>query len=281
MQSYRNILNLAPFPFSLFDEGGLRKTRKSIFYYLFSTETDVHFTSACYVVDGGFLLHRVLWQAKESFSFILKKYVDYAKKHFNEGASIVFYGYPENAEKSTKSVERIRWKKKQIADDVMFDELMSATMSLVKFLLNDKNKQSLIKMLCVEFQKEGFVVKQTEEYAEYLIIKSALEIEKRSQCLVVVGEVIDLLVIMRASTNSENIFFLKPERASLPPTTAAAREYSLCAYLQVQLWSGFTKSPLDWGWKETKHGLFPVTTHKEPAPPALLAMISLQVRKRV
>ncbi|GBM93930.1 hypothetical protein AVEN_111803-1 [Araneus ventricosus] len=58
--------------------------------------------------------------------------------------------------------------------------------------------------------------------------------------------------------------------ASFPPTTAAAREHSLRAYLQVQLWGGFAESPLDWGWKETKHGLFPVTTHKEPAPTGLL-----------
>ncbi|GBL58459.1 hypothetical protein AVEN_188014-1, partial [Araneus ventricosus] len=153
----------------------------------------MHFISACYVVDGGFLLHRVLWQAKESFSFTLKKYVDYSKKHFNEGATIVFYGYPEDAAKSAKSIERISRKKKQITDYVMFDKSMSATMSQDNFLLNDKNKQRLIKMLCVKFQKEGFVVKQAEEYADYLIIKSALEIEKRSQCLVVVGENIDLL----------------------------------------------------------------------------------------
>ncbi|GBO13605.1 hypothetical protein AVEN_133975-1 [Araneus ventricosus] len=67
-------------------------------------------------------------------------------------------------------------------------------------------------MLCVKFQNEGFVEKQAEEYADYLIIKSALGIEKRSQCFVVVGEDIDLLVIIAASTNSENIFFLKPGR---------------------------------------------------------------------
>ncbi|GBM59406.1 hypothetical protein AVEN_187808-1 [Araneus ventricosus] len=48
---------LVPFPLSLFDEGGLRKTRKSVFYDLFSTTTVVHFASACYVVDGGFVLH--------------------------------------------------------------------------------------------------------------------------------------------------------------------------------------------------------------------------------
>ncbi|GBM86586.1 hypothetical protein AVEN_165888-1 [Araneus ventricosus] len=241
-------------------------------------------------------------------------------------------------------------------------------------------------MLCVKCQNEGFVVKQAEEYADYLIIKSALEIEKRSQCVVVVGEDIDLLVIIAASTNSENISFLKPGRGKaevcsnpehcstnkgqyfvsscvqwlryhicsfqegeeeiyqcselqqvanffrdenacpddideagqkvlialygrmkseetrdslifklcqkslvknnfilvfLPPTTAAAREHSLRAYLEVQHRSGFTKRPLDRCWKETKHRLFSVTTHKEPAAPAFLSMISLQVRKRV
>ncbi|GBN76219.1 hypothetical protein AVEN_7583-1 [Araneus ventricosus] len=131
MQSCRNILNLllAPFPLSLFDEEGVRKAHKSVFYDLFSIATGVHFTSACYVVDGGFLLHRVLWQAKESFSFILKKYVDYAKKHFNEGATTAFYGYPEDAAKSTKEVERIIRTKKHIAGYVMFDESMSVIMS--------------------------------------------------------------------------------------------------------------------------------------------------------
>ncbi|GBN87296.1 hypothetical protein AVEN_255324-1 [Araneus ventricosus] len=89
---------------------------------------------------------------------------------------------------------------------------MSATMYEEKFLSNDKNKQRLINMLCVKFQKEGFVMKQAQEDADYLIIKSALEVEKRSQCLVVVVEDIDLLVIMTSSTNSENIFFLKPGR---------------------------------------------------------------------
>ncbi|GBM96536.1 hypothetical protein AVEN_16019-1, partial [Araneus ventricosus] len=62
------------------------------------------------------------------------------------------------------------------------------------------------------FPEEGFVVKQAQEVADYLIIKSSLEIEKRSQCVVVVGEDRDLLVIIKLFTNSENIFFLKPGR---------------------------------------------------------------------
>ncbi|GBL74481.1 hypothetical protein AVEN_235422-1 [Araneus ventricosus] len=178
---------LAPFPLSLFDEGGLRKTLKSVFYDLFSIATDLFLTSACYVVDGGFLLHRVLWQTKESFSFILKKYVDHTKKHFNEGGTVVFDGYSKDAAKSTKSVESIRRTKKYIAGYVMFGKSISTTMFEEKILSYDKNKQRLINMLCFKFQKEGFVVKQAEEDADYLI-KSALEIEKWSQCFVVVGE---------------------------------------------------------------------------------------------
>ncbi|GBO45735.1 hypothetical protein AVEN_55478-1 [Araneus ventricosus] len=127
--------------------------------------------STCYVVGGRFLLHRVLWQAKESFSFTLKKYVDYTKKHFNEGATIDFDGYPKDAARSTKSVESIRRTKKYIVGYVMFDKSISATTSQEKFFSNDKNKQRLMNMLCFKFQEEGFVVKQAEEDVGYLIIK--------------------------------------------------------------------------------------------------------------
>ncbi|GBO15085.1 hypothetical protein AVEN_237406-1 [Araneus ventricosus] len=185
-------------------------------------------------------------------------------------------------------------------------------------------------MLSVKFQNEDFVVNQAGEYADYLIIKSALEIEKRSQCVVVVGEDIDFLAgeeeIYQCSELKQVVNIFHDENACpddideagekvlialygrkkseetrdspifkhfqkslvknnfilvfLPPTIAA-REHSLRAYLQVQHCSGFAKRPLDWCWKETKHGLFSVTTHKEPASPALLCMISLQLRKRV
>ncbi|GBO42977.1 hypothetical protein AVEN_9049-1 [Araneus ventricosus] len=90
-------------------------------------------------------------------------------------------------------------------------------------------------MLCVKFQNEGFVVKQAEEYADYLIIKSALEIEKRSQCVVFVGEDIDLLVIIAASTNSEKIFFLKPGRGQIPTEVLSAlnKKYGDSTFLQT------------------------------------------------
>ncbi|GBM24356.1 hypothetical protein AVEN_202339-1 [Araneus ventricosus] len=101
-----------------------------------------------------------------------------------------------------------------------------------KFLSNDKDKQRLINMLYVKFQKEGFVMKQAEEDADYLIIKSTLEIEKVSQCVVVVGEDIVLLVIMTASTNFENIFFLQPGRGKAEDTLYCAETLNIVPHIR-------------------------------------------------
>lgn len=72
----------------------------------------------------------------------------------------IFYGYPKaTAAKTTKTAERISWIKKHITDYVIFDESLSSTKSQENFLSNGKMTQRLISMLCVQFQKEGFVVK--------------------------------------------------------------------------------------------------------------------------
>ncbi|CAG9818598.1 unnamed protein product [Phaedon cochleariae] len=63
--------------------------------------------------------------------------------------------------------------------------------------------------------------------------------------------------------------------ASLPPTSAAARQHSLRPYYQVQLWRGCPKVVEEWGWKKTQTGLTPITTLKDPASKALLAFFIL------
>lgn len=81
---------LSPYPLSLFFEGGMRKTKKSVLYdYIEPIEdTNVELNCKTYVVDGGFLLHRVIWQINQTFEKfanymclllknILKKYQSY------------------------------------------------------------------------------------------------------------------------------------------------------------------------------------------------------------
>jgi len=63
---------LFPYPLSLFSEGGMRKTKKSALYdYIKRMEnTNVELNYKTYVVDGGFLLHRVIWQINQTFEKI-------------------------------------------------------------------------------------------------------------------------------------------------------------------------------------------------------------------
>lgn len=96
----RNYLayELAPFPVSLFDERGMWKTKKSVLYDSFKSltpeqEREIDFTDGIYVIDGGFLLHRVVWHQNETFEAICTSYVNYVINHFGSNCFIVFDGY--------------------------------------------------------------------------------------------------------------------------------------------------------------------------------------------
>ena len=98
---------LAPYPLSLFDEAGMRKTQKSTFFVLFSTlsVTFEDLGKYTFVIDGGMLLHRVKWNMEETFDYICKSYVRYLKNHYGNNVIVIFDGY-KNA--GTKSMERER-----------------------------------------------------------------------------------------------------------------------------------------------------------------------------
>ena len=66
--------------------------------------------------------------------------------------------------------------------------------------------------------------------------------------------------------------------SSLPPTSAAAKEHSLCVYHRVQHWLGCDLLPSDWGWNLVHGELHPVLTHKSPTPDYLLNLISCKCK---
>ncbi|GBM80948.1 hypothetical protein AVEN_275446-1 [Araneus ventricosus] len=89
----------------------MRKSSKSVFCDLITPITDkTNFQCAACVIDGGFLLPRVIWKTGETFSAILVKYVVSIKSYYNQRANtVVCDGYPEDLpEKSTKAAERLR-----------------------------------------------------------------------------------------------------------------------------------------------------------------------------
>lgn len=74
---------LAPFPLSLFNEGGMRKSQKSAFCSLF-IEIPILSSqiSILHVVDGGYLLQHFVWGSVNKVSQIIQGYVSYVERHF-------------------------------------------------------------------------------------------------------------------------------------------------------------------------------------------------------
>lgn len=83
-----------------------------------SANGPTHSDGIVHVVDGGFLLHKVIWQKNETVEEIMNKYLRYVEKHYAASSYFVFDGYPEikksvtvttvPAATSTKKGERSR-----------------------------------------------------------------------------------------------------------------------------------------------------------------------------
>lgn len=114
---------------------------------------------------------------------------------------IVFDGYPEDAAtKSTKYAERLRRQQQKTSVDVNFTENMKNTISQENFLSNDNNKNRLIQLLSEKLCAAGFICKQAHEDADRMIIITAIEKLNNYESVMIVGEDVDLLVLMVSLT---------------------------------------------------------------------------------
>lgn len=204
---------LSPYPLSLFDEIGMRKSKKSAMFNLFSPiEENVTEGDVLYVIDGGHLLHKVVWRKGDTYRDICNKYIHYIRKNFGDSVKVVFDGYPEAAaDRSTKTSERLR-RLKPASVDVIIDESMPSTTTPDKFLSNGKNKAQLITLLKSKLLNVGYHVKQHKEDADTLIVYTALEDSANYEKVIIVGEDVDLLVILTgvAEDRHKNVYFMKP-----------------------------------------------------------------------
>lgn len=85
----------------------MRKTKKSILYDVFPTTTNTYNVldkNVVVVIDGGFLLHRVVWPSTSTYGNIIENYVNYVKRHYGSNCVVVFDGYA-NTELNIKNSE--------------------------------------------------------------------------------------------------------------------------------------------------------------------------------
>ena len=135
---------LSPYPTSLFDNCGMRKTQKSALYQcLQPVDVEINSENVTYVIDGGFLLHRVIWQQNDTFLCVINRYVAYIQKHFGANVVVVFDGYDDNS-KNIKAMEQSRRTATVSGSlEVIFDESMEVSVSQDKFLSNKCNKKKI------------------------------------------------------------------------------------------------------------------------------------------
>ena len=196
---------LAPQPPSLFHGGVMRKPTKSALGTLLKSYAPVHanIPNNCqFVIDGGHLLHSVIWPQSSTYKGICQCYITYILKHYGAGTTIVFDGYRTL---STKAAEQLRRAKKSTSRDILFDLNMQTTTSQTAFLANNHNKEHLIDMLIDLLNQADIQVKQAQADADALIVSTALSLAVSGKTVVVVGTDTDLLVMMvsQAITNMD------------------------------------------------------------------------------
>lgn len=165
----------------------------------------------CFVIDGGYLLHRVVWPKPASFSQICDSCIDYIKRHYGPESTIVFDGYNES-EYGTKNAEHVRRtnKGKKSVDIVVSDSIFpSSTQS--EFLKNTSNKTNFISFLAAKLTAAKFKVQISPGDADTHIVNTAFTFSNENKKGVIVGEDTDLLVIMIAVARSnDECFMLMP-----------------------------------------------------------------------
>ncbi|KAF4531641.1 hypothetical protein B566_EDAN006572 [Ephemera danica] len=170
---------LAAVSTALFDENGtMRRGQKSKLQELLTTyanEEEQSNNADIFVIDGGFLLHKLCWPRPATWNDIFNAYVDYVIKYYGTNSIIVFDGYEKL---STKN---------QLQQSRMFQ----------------KNKSRLIEYLKSQFETSHINVCIAESDADELIAKSALVESMNQKNVCVVCNDTDILVILLSRATAD------------------------------------------------------------------------------
>ena len=210
---------LAPRPPSLFDDISMRRPSKAALASLLLSllppgSADLP-EDPVYVIDGGHLLHSVVWPCPATYAEICQVYVSHVLAHYGLAATVVFDGYADLS--STKSEEQKRRAAKRKSADINVTGHIRATVCQADFLGNSHNKKGLINILCEVFQDSGVAVKEAVSDADTLIVSTALHHATEGHPVVVIGNDTDLLVMLVARAPSNcNIFQVNPGHSKAP-----------------------------------------------------------------
>jgi len=127
---------LTPLPCALFNDGCMRKTNKSLLAHHLRGLADTIKTPAqteSWVIDGGYLLHKVKWKPGSTFGHVIEQYALYVQQHFANDVTVVFDGYESRP--SIKDHEHLRRARKS-SPVFNFDDTTNIYSDQESFLAN-------------------------------------------------------------------------------------------------------------------------------------------------
>ena len=170
--------------------------------------------NVAYVLDGGYLLQKIQgWTKGKTFCNIIQLYIDYVKRYYGAGTVVVFDGgYDKPSTKDSTHLRRTKFKK---GKEVKFSKNMSLNMKKEDFLLNRRNKQHFLELLCEEFNSQGLLATQSSCDADYDIVKTAIR-SSEVQPTVLIGDDTDLLcLLLYHSTENNEIYFTAEQKSNM------------------------------------------------------------------
>lgn len=191
-------------------------------------------------MDGGFLLHRVIWQKEACVATICDGYITYINRHYpGMSLTVVFDGYTNSAN-CTKSQEQRRRYKLRRSADINLSWNTSVPVKQEDFLSNPTNKSQLISLLRLKLQENGIRTLQATNDADVLIVKTAVEQSSYSS-VAVVGEDVDLAVLLIAFTPpTQDIMLLKPGRGKTKTMVLSTQEMQRQGFEHILFLHSFT-----------------------------------------
>ncbi|KAE8746843.1 hypothetical protein FOCC_FOCC006402 [Frankliniella occidentalis] len=204
------------FPPSLFEKSIMREPSKASFMaiingYIAGEKCPLPPTPS-YTVDGGFLLHRVPWPDFATFNTVCDVYLSYVKNAYGPLCHVVFDGYERNG---IKDHTHMRRQGKSLSADIEVSAGVPVGCSREAFLGNTSNKVQLIKLLSSRLRQAGVEVTQDTGDADRSIVLAAIEKAERGMQSVLVGEDMDLFVLLTVLLPPQNnVLILKPGRSN-------------------------------------------------------------------
>ena len=156
-----------------------------------------------HVIDGGYLLRRVVWDYDVTFREFIQRYRRYVRIRFgNQHSTIVFDGKPNGL--STKDHEHTRRNLKtsiSVDTSVHLDNTIGSV-SQKSFLANSNNKQAFTELLANALREDGHNVILCQGDADVSIVSSVLDVACLGQNVTLIASDADLLIMLLYMCNN-------------------------------------------------------------------------------